>query len=81
MKKSTGQMITVLGWCGIVAILLAYALNSLNLVPVSHHIYQLLNLGGAIGLILEGAMKRDSPVVVLNVVWASIAIISLVSFI
>ncbi len=74
-------MITVLGWCGIIAILVAYALNSLDLLPVSHHVYQFLNLGGAIGLILEGAMKRDSPVVVLNVIWALIAIISLVSFI
>lgn len=80
MKKATGQIITVLGWCGILAILLAYALNSLNLVPVSHHLYQILNLGGAIGLIMEAAMKRDSPVVVLNVIWALIAIVSLISF-
>lgn len=71
MKKT---LIACVGWYGVVAILAAYALLSFNIVGSKTLIYQFLNLSGAIGIIIEAAYKKDKPPVVLNIVWAIIAL-------
>ena len=71
MKKT---LVAYAGWYGVVAILAAYALLSFNIVGSKNLIYQLLNLSGAIGIIIEAASKKDKQPVVLNIVWAIIAL-------
>jgi hypothetical protein len=65
--------ISILGWYGIAAILLAFFLNSHNMLPVGT-IYHLLNITGAIGVILVSIKKRTWQAALLGLVWAYIAI-------
>jgi len=70
--------ISFVGWYGVCAILGAYILVSFGLIVTKSYAYQLLNLTGAIGIMLEAASKKDKQPVVLNIVWAAVALIALV---
>ena len=74
-----GKTSNLLGWVGVGLILLAYAGVSFSQIQPQSWLYQLMNLFGAIFLIIETWQKKDYQPVVLNVVWASIAIIGLLS--
>jgi predicted membrane metal-binding protein len=79
MKNKTGEWITeVLGWYGVIAILLAYALLSLDFVESQSLSYQMLNLTGAIGVMIDAIADHDAQPVVLNVIWAAIAVLAIV---
>lgn len=67
-----------IGWYGVLAILLAYLLLSLDVIAAHSLAYQLLNLTGAVGIIVEALSKKDMQPAVLNAVWACIAVIVLV---
>ncbi len=69
------------GWYGVLAIILAYFLVSFNVITVKSLIYQLLNLTGAVGIIVVAMSKKDAQPAVLNAIWAAIAIISIVTII
>ncbi len=69
--------IEVAGWAGAVLILLAYLLLSLGKLTGRAPAYQLMNLGGAIGFVINGWWHRAIPNAAMNVVWAGIAIYSL----
>lgn len=68
----------IFGWYGVLAILLAYLLVSLNLIMAKSAAYQLLNLTGALGIVIEALSKKDTQPAVLNSVWAIIAIVALI---
>ena len=74
MKRS---VIEFVGWYGTIAIVGAYALVSFSLLSSSSLIYQLLNLTGSIGIILDTITKKDYQPATLNVVWAVIAVIAI----
>lgn len=76
MKKNAIQ---VYGWYGSIAILLAYGLASLGLVQTNSYIYQLLNLTGALGIASISILKKARQPAVLNIIWAIIALIAIVS--
>lgn len=65
------------GWYGVIAILAAYALMSFKIIQSDGLLYQLLNLTGAIGIATEAASKKDKQPVVLNIVWAVIALVAI----
>ena len=67
-----------IGWYGVLAILLAYLLLSLDVITAHSLAYQLLNLTGALGIIIEALSKKDMQPAVLNIVWACIAIVVLI---
>lgn len=71
----------IVGWYGVLAILVAYGLNSFGLLSASSLAYQLINLSGATGIIIEALQKKDYQPVVLNVVWGVIAIIAIVQLV
>lgn len=73
-KKSA----SIVGWYGVAAILLAYALLSFGLIEAKGYIYQLLNLTGAIGIVVVAVSKNDKQPAVLNVVWAAIALVAII---
>lgn len=65
------------GWYGTAAILLAYGLVSFEVVSAHGAVFQLLNLTGAIGIIVISVRKNVKQSVVLNVIWAVVAIVAL----
>ncbi len=74
MKRLLAEII---GWYGVVAILLAYALVSFNIIASNDIIYQLLNFTGAFGIAVISLIKKAYQPAVLNITWAIIAIIAL----
>lgn len=72
------RLTSIIGWYGVIAIVGAYVLVSLSLVAAKSLTYQMLNLTGAIGIVIEAATKKDRQPIVLNVVWAVVAFVALV---
>ena len=68
----------IVGWCGTIAILLAYFLVSVEMLSFKSKIYQFLNLFGAIGIIINSGVHGAIPSVGLNAVWLLIAVYGLV---
>ena len=68
----------IVGWTGTFAILLAYLLISTKKISADDRKYQILNIVGAIGIIINSGVHAAIPSVGLNVVWLSIALYGLV---
>jgi len=75
------KLAEIVGWYGAIAIVLAYALVSFKLVSADGVVYQLLNLTGALGIIIISAIKKVRQSVTLNIFWAAIAAIALLQLI
>lgn len=69
-------LISVYGWYGVFAIVTAYFLNSFGALK-SGLTYQLLNLTGAIGIVVVSLQKEAYPPAGLNTIWALIAAVSI----
>lgn len=79
-RKSNKQYATeIVGWYGTFAILLAYALVSFKVIPANSYIYQILNLTGAIGIVVISLVKKAKQPAALNIVWAVIALFAIIS--
>jgi hypothetical protein len=63
------------GWYGMSALIVAYALASFNVLSAGGIIFQLLNLTGSIGLLIDATAKKVIQIALLNVFWALIGII------
>ncbi len=74
-------LITILGWVGSFEVIAAYALNSYQKVKSDSIAFQLLNLTGAIFLIINSIYKEAYPFTFINAVWSVIAIVALVGII
>ena len=72
MKKKWTE---ILGWYGVIAILLAYLLNSLNIISSSNLWYSMLNLTGAMGIVVDAWKQKNYQPVVLNLVWGLVALV------
>ena len=70
--------IEVAGWVGAACILLAYLLLSLGKLGGRSVAYQILNLAGAVGFVINGWWHRAIPNAAMNVVWAGIAVYALI---
>ncbi len=68
----------VLGWGGVLCFLLAYILVTYGWLLPTGAGYQLLNILGALGLIIEARGKRDAQVVALNIVWLLLAAFAII---
>lgn len=64
----------VAGWYGAAAIMVAYLLVSFGLVTGEGYAFQILNVTGAVGLIIIAIHKNVNQSVVLNVFWLIIGI-------
>ena len=67
----------IVGWTGTFAILLAYFLISAKKISADDRRYQILNLAGAIGIIINSVVHGAIPSVGLNIVWLLIALYGL----
>lgn len=75
MRKSLSEL---LGWYGVGAILIAYFLNTFGLLNTSSLYYSILNLTGALGIIVDAWKQKNYQPVVLNIVWGLVALIALI---
>jgi len=67
-----------LGWYGVVAVVGAYALLSLDILNSNSLLFQGLNLTGAIGIIIDALEDKNAQPVVLNIIWGIIALVAIV---
>lgn len=65
---------SIIGWVGGIFLILAYFLLSIRKLKSNSIIYHSLNFFGAIGLAISTFMTKSWPSMVLNIVWALIAI-------
>ncbi len=69
--------IEVIGWAGAVLLLLAYALVSAGTVGSRSATYQVINLLGAAGLVVNSGWNGALPSASLNVIWMGIGLVAL----
>lgn len=74
-------LIEIIGWYGTVAIVLAYILVSFSILASDNISYQFLNFTGAVGIIIVSVVKRVYQPAVLNIIWAVIALVALLTII
>jgi len=70
--------IEAVGWYGVIAIVTAYLLISMDVIMVDSWVYQLLNVTGAIGLIIDAMHVKNYQPAVLNIIWLLIAGVAIV---
>jgi paired small multidrug resistance pump len=76
-KQKAAKIHEFSGWAGVVLILLAYSLITLGILQPTTPIYGVMNLFGALGIIVSSYSKRDLQPVFLNLVWLFIAAIGI----
>lgn len=74
---SRSLAISWVGWYGVIATILAYALVSSLLLSPTSLIYQGLNFTGAAGVTIETWARRDYQPFWLNLIWALIALVAI----
>jgi hypothetical protein len=74
----TQLAVEIAGWLGAGALLGAYVLVSSGRLAARGHAFQLLNVAGAVGLVVNGAWHDAWPSVGLNVVWVGVGLAALV---
>jgi hypothetical protein len=76
VTASLSTFSTLAGWAGAGCMLLAHALLSTNRIPAGP-VFQILNAGGACGLLVNGATSRAWPSAALNLAWLLISLTAL----
>jgi hypothetical protein len=74
----TRRLTEIIGWYGFAAILGAYTASNLGWLAFGSSAYQFLNLTGAAALLIDAWPDRNWQVIVLNGIWALVAIIAVV---
>lgn len=78
MKK---QLIEWLGWYGVIVVVLAYAALSASLLSAQGFWYQFFNFTGSAAVAIQTYYRRDYQPFWLNLVWALIALVALISIV
>ena len=68
----------IAGWYGTLAILGAYTLTTLEVLPAASPVLALLNLTGGLGVAWVCWRKRTWQAFGLEIIWAAIAVVALV---
>lgn len=67
----------IIGWYGVLAVLLAYALVSLSIWE-TNMAYQILNVTGSLGLMYVAITKKAYQLSAFYIFWAIVALINLI---
>ncbi|MBB5132801.1 hypothetical protein HNP84_002522 [Thermocatellispora tengchongensis] len=70
-------LIDVIGWAGAAVLLLGYGLVSTSRLRGDGPVYQVMNLAGAFGLMVNSAYFAAWPSAILNVIWCLIGVVAL----
>jgi len=73
------MIIEIIGWVGMVLVLIAYGMITAKKVNSKSFLYQALNLVGAAGILVNAYYNGAYPSVALNLIWGLIAIYGLAS--
>jgi paired small multidrug resistance pump len=68
----------LIGWIGVLLILLAYSMVMLEIIAPENILYGLINFVGALGIIVSSYYKRDFQPVLLNIAWLIVAGIGII---
>lgn len=68
----------ICGWIGAAGLLSAYFLASYGIIEAQSWAYQLLNIVGAVGLLVLATARRAIPSVVTNIVWILIGAFAII---
>lgn len=80
MKKINKQLISeLLGWYGILALMIGYGLVSFALIKPQGVTFQLLNITGSVGLLIVSIAKKVMQNVLLNIFWIIIGLVTLLN--
>jgi len=71
------KLIEIFGWYGTIAIVLAYFLVSLSFLGANNIWYQILNVTGSLGIVIDAFYKKDYQPGVLNIIWIIIAVVAI----
>ncbi|MEL4308287.1 CBU_0592 family membrane protein [Joostella sp. CR20] len=63
----------IIGWIGALLFIIAYFLLSIEKLSAKNKTYHLLNISGAVCLVINGLYLSDYPNVVVNLIWGIIA--------
>jgi len=69
----------IVGFYGVIAILLAYALISFGVFTSSSILYYILNGTGALGIMFVSFKKKAYQPAVLNIIWTIVAIVGILN--
>ncbi len=75
------KLISLFGWYGVLAIVLAYTLSNFNLIETTNINYQILNITGALGIVTDSLNDKDYQPVVLNIIWMLVGLVGLFNII
>ena len=65
-------VVELVGWVGAALVLVAYGLLSAHRMSSRSMSYQLLNIAGSIGLVINSAWNGAIPSAAVNVIWLAI---------
>ena len=77
-KIKPSRFTEICGWYGMIALMCAYALASFGEISSNILIFQLLNLTGSIGLLIDAAAKKVIQLALLNIFLAIIGIFTVI---
>ncbi|MGZ8191277.1 MAG: CBU_0592 family membrane protein [Methylococcaceae bacterium] len=66
------------GWIGFILIISAYLFLTIKLLDATATAYHLMNLSGALCMVVNAWHKSARPLLWLNIVWSLVAIIGLI---
>ncbi|WP_268223519.1 CBU_0592 family membrane protein [Sinomicrobium oceani] len=66
-----------IGWTGAILYIIAYFLLSIGWIKAETTFYHLLNILGAIGLIINAHYLDDFPNIIVNLVWLGIGVLAI----
>jgi hypothetical protein len=70
-----------LGWVGSILYVIAYLLLTLKKVTSDNALYHVLNIAGAVGLIVNAFHWKDFPSMAVNIIWLIIGSIAIIMII
>lgn len=71
------KFIEISGWLGMLMIITAYGFVSFSFLKAESFSYQFLNIGGALGILLNAFWHKAYPSFALNAAWFLIAAVSI----
>ncbi|OYX53808.1 hypothetical protein B7Y92_01815 [Candidatus Saccharibacteria bacterium 32-50-13] len=78
VRMNKKVIIESIGWGGVILILGAFMLNTFGLMDVKNIWYSIMNVFGAIGVVVSSIPKRNWQPVVINGVWFLVAVIGII---
>lgn len=67
----------IIGWCGTIVIIIAYFLISQKIIE-NGVLYNILNFVGGVSLVIICVLKKAYQPVILNIIWATIALLAII---